>query len=65
MIGLCWSDVDFAAGTVRIRRAWVMGKMKAPKTEAGVRIVELVAPAIAALKAQREHTALAGEFVFQ
>lgn len=64
MIGLCWSDVDFAAGTVRIRRAWVMGRMKAPKTEAGVRVVELVAPAIAALKAQREHTALAAEFVF-
>lgn len=64
MIGLCWSDIDWKAGKARIRRAWVMGKMKAPKTDAGAREVELVAPALAALKAQREHTLLAGEFVF-
>ncbi|OZB51958.1 MAG: integrase [Stenotrophomonas sp. 14-69-23] len=64
MIGLCWSDIDWVAGTVKIRRAWIMGKMKAPKTDSGVREVQLVAPALAALKAQRAHTALAGEFVF-
>lgn len=64
MIGLCWSDIDWNRGTVRIRRAWVMGKMKAPKTDSGVREVTLVAPALAALKAQRAHTLLAGEFVF-
>ena len=29
MIGLCWSDIDWRKGTVKIRRAWVMGKMKA------------------------------------
>ncbi|WP_249027531.1 hypothetical protein [Xanthomonas theicola] len=38
--------------------------MKAPKTEAGVRVVELLALAIAVLKAQRARTALAGEFIF-
>jgi integrase len=64
MIGLCWSDVDFVAGTITIRRAWVMGKMKAPKSRSGKRVVELVAPALAALKAQRAYTQLAGEFVF-
>jgi integrase len=64
MIGLCWSDIDLVGGTVKIRRAWVMGKMKAPKTKSGVRTVELVAPALAALRAQKEHTLLAGEFVF-
>lgn len=64
MIGLCWSDIDWKAGTVKIRRAWVMGKMKAPKTDSGQREVQLVAPALAALKAQRAHTLLAGEFVF-
>lgn len=64
MIGLCWSDVDFVAGTVTIRRAWVMGKMKVPKTKSGRRVVTLVAPALAALKAQQAHTRLAGEFVF-
>ncbi len=64
MIGLCWSDIDWSRGTVKIRRAWVMGKMKAPKTDSGLREVSLVAPALAALKAQRAHTLLAGEFVF-
>ncbi len=64
MIGLCWSDIDWRKGTVKIRRAWVMGKMKAPKTESGVREVQLLQPAIDALKAQRAHTATAGEFVF-
>ncbi|WP_445979165.1 site-specific integrase [Stenotrophomonas muris] len=59
MIGLCWSDIDWRKGTVKIRRAWVMGKMKAPKTESGVREVQLLQPAIDALKAQRAHTATA------
>jgi len=26
MIGLCWSDIDWRKGTVKIRRAWVMGR---------------------------------------
>ncbi|MET4572453.1 integrase [Stenotrophomonas rhizophila] len=64
MIGLCWSDIDWGKGTVKIRRAWVMGKMKAPKTESGVREVQLLQPAIDALKAQRAFTQTAGEFVF-
>jgi len=64
LIALCWSDVDLKAGTVTIRRAWVMGKMKVPKTKSGRRTVELVGPAIEALKAQRALTGLAGEFVF-
>ncbi len=41
-----------------------MGKMKAPKTGSGVREVQLLQPAIDALKAQRAHTATVGEFVF-
>lgn len=64
LIALCWSDVDLKAGTVRVRRAWVMGKMKVPKTKSGRRTVELVKPALEALKAQRALTGLAGEFVF-
>ncbi|WP_238345988.1 tyrosine-type recombinase/integrase [Luteimonas saliphila] len=64
LIALCWSDVDLKAGTVKVRRAWVMGKMKVPKTKSGRRTVELVRPAIEALKAQRALTGLAGEFVF-
>ena len=64
MIGLQWPDLDFVGGTMRVRRAFVMGKMKAPKTDAGVRSVELLAPAIAALTAQKAHTFLAGVTVF-
>lgn len=64
MIGLEWGDVDLVANTIRIRRAFVMGKMKAPKTDAGIRVVELTPPAIAALRAQKEHTFLAGGTVF-
>lgn len=64
LIALCWADVDLKAGTVSVRRAWVMGKMKVPKTKSGKRTVELVKPAIEALKAQRALTGLAGEFVF-
>ena len=64
LIALCWADVDWKAGTVTVRRAWVMGKMKVPKTKSGKRPVELVKPALEALKAQRALTGLAGEFVF-
>lgn len=64
LIALCWSDVDLKAGTVAVRRAWVMGKMKVPKTKSGRRTVELVRPALEALKAQRALTGLAGAFVF-
>jgi len=64
LIALCWSDVDLKGATVKIRRAWVMGKMKVPKTKSGRRTVELVKPALEALKAQRALTGLAGEFVF-
>jgi len=64
MIGLCWSDIDWRKGTVKIRRAWVMGKMEAPKTESGVREVQLLQPAIDALNAQQADTAIAGKFVF-
>lgn len=64
MIGLQWPDLDFVGGTLQVRRAFVMGKMKAPKTDAGVRSVELLAPAIEALKAQKEQTFLADGAVF-
>lgn len=64
MIGLEWGDVDFVAGTVRVRQAVVMGKLKAPKTDAGARVVRLAAPALAALQAQKEHTYLVDGRVF-
>jgi integrase len=42
----------------------VRKQIKAPKTKAGRRTVQLLQPAIDALQAQREHTRLRGEEVF-
>lgn len=64
MIGLQWPDVDLAKCTATIRRAHVMGKTKATKTDAGKRVITLLPPALAALKAQQAYTRLAGGAVF-
>lgn len=64
LIALRWDDVDFASGVVRIRAAFVRGKRKSTKTVTGTRTVELLAPALEALQAQRTHTFLAGDVVF-
>ena len=37
LIALRWSDIDFPRGVIRVRRAFVMGEGKGPKTEAGNR----------------------------
>lgn len=65
VIALQWADVDLAAGQLRIRRAFVEGEMKAPKTRAGERIVDLLPMAAQALRDQRQHTQLADKEVFQ
>lgn len=65
LIALRWGDVDLAAGTMTVRRAKVRKRVKAPKTKAGRRTVQLLQPALEALQAQRQHTRLKGEEVFQ
>lgn len=64
LIALKWRDVDLAAGTVRIRSAWVRGHEKRTKTVSGTRTVELLAPAREALQAQKAFTFLADAAVF-
>lgn len=64
LIALRWSDVDLAKGTVRVRRAFVRGRLKTTKTVSGRRTVTLLPMALDALKAQRGHTLLAGGVVF-
>jgi integrase len=49
VIGLRWSDVDSARGTVTVRRAVRLGREKAPKTAAGARVVSLLPPARSAI----------------
>lgn len=64
LIALRWDDVDFIHKTVTVRRASVRKQVKAPKTKAGRRTIPLLPPALAALKAQKAHTKLAGAEVF-
>jgi integrase len=64
LIALRWQDVDFARGLIAVRQARVAGVLKAPKTKAGRRDIKMLPAARAALQTQREHTLLAGAFVF-
>lgn len=58
LCALQWRDIDWNAETVRVRRAATRAARAAdvkegPKTKAGRRDVKLLAPALAALKAQK------------
>ena len=68
LVALDWSDVDWIRGEVMITKALTQaakGVAEMPKTAAGRRAVKLLGPALAALKAQKDHTFLAGNEVFQ
>jgi len=64
LIGLRWRDVDWINGMIRIEETIVAREVKGPKTEAGIRDVLLLPPAIEALKAQKPYTALQDHRVF-
>lgn len=64
LIGLRWVNVDLATGTVLVKEAKVKGERKATKTNVA-RTVRLNSQALAALTAQKAHTYLKGEEVFQ
>lgn len=61
---LRWSRIDLKARTARIDENQVERVVKGPKTDAGVRLVELSPEAMAALEAQKPLSLLAGEHVF-
>jgi len=67
LIALDWADIDWLRGTVRVSRALTQGSKEPeePKTEAGMRDVKLLPPALDALKGQKVYTFLKGEEVFQ
>lgn len=67
LIALDWGDIDFVRGTVFVSRAWTQAAKapEEPKTDAGMREVKLLAPALAALKDQKAYTYLKGAEVFQ
>jgi len=64
LIALRWDKIDWVNQKVRVDVNVVAKTEKGPKTEAGIRDVDLDASAIAALHAQKEVSFLAGEHVW-
>lgn len=66
LAALDWADVDFVNGFVRISKAKTQESkiIESTKTASSVRDIRLLAPAMAALLAQKEHTFLKGVEVF-
>ena len=68
LVALDWSDVDWLKAEVYVTRAMTQaagGEAEVTKTLSGKRRIKLLAPAMEALVAQKAHTFLAGNEVFQ
>lgn len=67
LIGLNWGDIDFVAGELRISRVKTgqSSEFEVPKTRRSARAVKLLIGAREALLAQKAHTFLRGDEVFQ
>lgn len=68
LVALEWADIDWLRGEVHVSRAMTQaakGKAEVTKTISGKRSIKLLAPALAALTAQKALTFLAGIEVFQ
>ena len=68
LVALDWGDIDWLKGEVYVTRAMTQaaaGEAEVTKTLSGKRRIKLLAPAIEALVAQKSHTFLAGNEVFQ
>jgi len=67
LVALDWASVDFLRGIVRVTKAQtqVSGEAEVPKTAAGRRDIKLLSPALEALEAQKQHTWLKGQEIFQ
>jgi integrase len=57
LLALRWMDLDPSARKVRVRRAWVRGEFKAPKSRRGSRGVPLADDLVEALRELAEHSA--------
>ncbi len=67
LVALQWSDIDLVRNELVVRRATTQaakGAAEKTKTRSSKRTVKLLAPAKAALEAQKSHTFMAGEHVF-
>ena len=56
LIGLRWEDVDWQNQIIHVEETIVYKEAKGPKTEAGVRDVLLLPPALEALEQQKQYT---------
>lgn len=56
LIGLRWEDIDWENQLIHIEETVVAKEAKGPKTEAGIRDVLLLAPALTALEEQKKYT---------
>ncbi len=67
LFALNWGNVDWINHRIYVDGALTQDadEIEETKTEAGERTVDLLPPALAALKAQKEHTFLQGNEVFQ
>ncbi|MBC3927811.1 site-specific integrase [Undibacterium sp. CY21W] len=66
-VALNWEDVDFVRSVIIVDKALTQKSDEAEttKTISGLREVKLLAPALEAIIAQKQHTYLAGQEVFQ
>lgn len=64
LIALEWNDIDWVGGFAHICRAKVSRQIKSTKTDAGIRDVMLLGPALDALKSQKQFTFMKGKTVF-
>jgi integrase len=64
LIALKWSKIDWIKNTARIDLNQVVGLEKSPKTNAGIRNVDLSASAQVALVSQKPTSFLAGEHIW-
>jgi len=68
LVALDWGDIDWLKGEAYVTRAMTQaaaGEAEVTKTLSGKRRIKLLAPAMEALVAQKAHTFLAGNEVFQ
>lgn len=68
LVALDWADIDWLKGEAYVTRAMTQaaaGEAEVTKTLSGKRRIKLLAPAMEALVAQKTHTFLAGNEVFQ
>lgn len=62
---LRWGAIDWVGHAVQVSSAKVVGIIKATKTRAGTRTIELTSDALAALTSQKRFTFMRGEYVFE